>query len=171
MNSKLNTFLLIVVIIILVIGLLTLQKKSKSDPIPAQTADEDQTPEYDGSADQVGTEITPVSDERMSNDPHVQSAVSGAVTMPANFAGHYVIIYVGCGTSCASPTIYDKNTGKLYSIDSSVLAGAVSDPQSGDIIQVYSTVDSDILTIPKRGETGVYNAKYRLVGTTLVEVQ
>ncbi|HEY8101754.1 MAG TPA: hypothetical protein VIF82_13465 [Burkholderiaceae bacterium] len=31
-----------------------------------------------------------------------------------NFAGHYTIVFWGCGTSCASLAIVDTNTGKVF---------------------------------------------------------
>jgi len=168
MNSKLNTFLLIIVIILLAIGIFIKKDDSKNIDDNSQVASEQINKESDTtSADEMGAELTLVSQERMAEDPHVQSAVSGAISMPANFAGHYVIVYVGCGTSCASPAIYDKNTGSLYSIDASVLAGAAT---NDGMVTINSSVDSDIFTIPKYNVGGTYGARYRLVGTNLIEV-
>jgi hypothetical protein len=31
-----------------------------------------------------------------------------------NFAGHYTLVYWGCGTSCQSGVIVDRKTGKIY---------------------------------------------------------
>ncbi len=32
----------------------------------------------------------------------------------ANFAGHYTLVYWGCGTACQSSLLIDRQTGKIY---------------------------------------------------------
>ena len=40
--------------------------------------------------------------------------INGFNSDMANFAGHYTLVYWGCGSSCQSSLLIDRKTGKIY---------------------------------------------------------
>lgn len=105
-------------------------------------------------------------------DPHVLSAIQGAKIQSANFAGHYVVVMVGCGTECAGPALYDKNSGKIYRLDPAMLSGALGVEGMEGIVFVDSSVSNDILSLKKKAVDGtIYMNQWKLIGDTFVEVQ
>lgn len=47
---------------------------------------------------------------------HVRARILEALRARANFAGHYTIVSMGCGTGCSSHVIVDRISGKVSKI-------------------------------------------------------
>ena len=106
------------------------------------------------------------------DDSHILGAIEGAKTQAANFNGHYSTIYIGCGTECASPALYDKNTGKLYYFNSIMVYGALGMDNMPDIISFDSSASSDTLTFKKKAaDNSIYLEKWKFSGDTFTKVQ
>jgi hypothetical protein len=45
-----------------------------------------------------------------------RARIARAARKPANFAGHYVLTYWGCGSSCVTGVVIDKLTGQIISL-------------------------------------------------------
>ncbi|MDB4984181.1 MAG: hypothetical protein JWM20_360 [Patescibacteria group bacterium] len=100
-------------------------------------------------------------------DAHLTNASSVAQNNPANFAGHYEILLVGCGTGCGTPYLYDKNTDTFYALPSIILEHT-ADPD-GTVPQNYS-VSGNQFTIRKKNSAGViYNERWMLTANGFVK--
>ena len=58
--------------------------------------------------------------------------LSAELAKPANFAGHYRMALVGCGSACGVHKLLDKDTGKVYDT-----------PVSEDLM-LYSSVEFSV---------------------------
>lgn len=108
------------------------------------------------STENGGGEITPEENGSVSLDLSTELArtyatiLSRELTLPANFAGHYRIALVGCGSGCGYHILLDKNTGKVYPT-----------PANEDLM-MYSSVgfsvsSSDFTLFYTDGKTKVYS--------------
>lgn len=140
-------------------GLAQTQNSSQSTP-QSSNANTTQNPTYSLTSIQVNTQ-----------DPHVTSAIPPA-SQPADFNGHYIVTYIGCGTSCGYPALYDKNTGALYNFPKEMLNGALADgPMTDGIAWMGISVGSPIISLKKQNTNGsVYIEQWKMVGTGFVKV-
>ena len=74
-----------------------------------------------------------------------RTRLQDGVKVGPNFAGHYVVVTIGCGANCQSQWIVDANNGKVlgrffsslgaaYRIDSTLL---ILNPPTGELKQKY----------------------------------
>ena len=103
-----------------------------------------------------------------SDDPHFSTAITQGSNQTANFAGHYTIVSVGCGSSCGHVYLYDKNDGTLYALPANMMNGALGvDGTTDNAFPINYSIGSNVLTLKKKTATGVfYEEQWKLSGKT-----
>ncbi len=104
----------------------------------------------------------------------IVSYMNKAKSKKANFNGHYVIVNVGCGTNCAYPYIYDKDTGRIAILPQDILKNGLDSnlQEAIDLPEVESSADSNIISVKKYSADGqVYDNQWQLIENTFVEIQ
>lgn len=104
----------------------------------------------------------------------IVSYMNKAKSKKANFNGHYVIVNVGCGTNCAYPYIYDKDTGRIAILPQDILKNGLDSnlQEAVDLPEVESSADSNIISVKKYSADGqVYDNQWQLIENTFVEIQ
>ncbi len=72
-------------------------------------------------AEVVGGGTAPLKLSKSSDFWQFRTRIREGYQEPANFAGHYVLVWWGCGTDCYSGVVIDKLTGRIYSLPTSDL--------------------------------------------------
>ncbi len=89
----------------------------------------------------------------------------------ANFAGHYVLLYWGCGTECQEIAIVDARNGKVYFPQISASLGVKYNVKSNLLIvnppdEIKSRVDNEGW-LPK----GIHTKYYKWQNNKLIEIE
>ncbi len=79
------------------------------------------------------------------------------LTKPANFAGHYRVVEVGCGSGCTHFYVLDKNTGKVMKVPTQYMDADEGGPK--EVTNFYYSADSGVLVI----STTTFQYRYQLV--------
>lgn len=156
-KSKLNTYLLILLIVLVLIILvvnISGNKLVKSNTGINYYQQEQQGQISNNTISEQSQNTNSNSKLDNSNNPNevfldlstdfarnYKTILSEALKKPANFYNHYVVVSIGCGTSCDTFYIVDKLTGKSYK-------APISNDYGGyEISLTPFTIDSNLIKI------------------------
>ncbi len=105
-----------------------------------------------------------------SDDPHIAGAIPGS-NEPANFNGHYNVVFIGCGSGCANPALYDRTSRTMYNFPAAMLSGALADNGAmADIPWMSYDVASPAISLKKKNSAGaLYIEQWKMVGSGFVK--